>query len=86
MNFHAQNIGALRVALREIYEETTIPVALIPLCPLLVKDRILRHRKSEIGGISHASELETSLMMYLRKGLVKLNKLTSEPIRPPSPI
>lgn len=37
-----------------------------------------RHRKSAIGGMGHAGELETSLMLYLAPDLVDMSKVVDE--------
>ena len=86
LNAHGQNYGALRVALRRIYEDKGVPVALIPLCSLLAGEVVRRYRKSEEGGIMHAGELETSLMLVLRGDLVKLEKAVKEITESPSEI
>ena len=41
----------------------------------LIKDALKEIRTSEIGGICHAGEFETSLMLYLYPKLVEMNKL-----------
>ncbi len=86
VNSHGQNYEALRVVVRRVYEKTSIPIALIPLCVTLAKDVIEKFRKSEKGGIMHAGELETSIILYLNEELVKLNKLIREVSKPPSEI
>ena len=86
INGHGQNYGALRVALRKIYEDKGTPVALIPLCLSLAKPVAEEYRKSELGGIMHAGELETSLMLVLRENLVDLSKAVKEVPKPPSTI
>lgn len=86
VNSHGQNYGALRVAIRKIYEEYGIPVALIPLCISLAKEVVEKYRGSQRGGIMHAGELETSLMLVLRRKLVKMDKAVKEVTKPPSDI
>ncbi len=86
VNAHGQNYGALRVAVREVYEETGVPVAVLPLCTSLAKEVVARRRRSGRGGILHAGELETSLMLCLRRGLVRLDRAVREVTEPPSPI
>jgi len=86
VNSHGQNYGALRVVARKIYEKTSVPIAIVPLCTLLAREVIMKYRKSDLGGILHAGEVETSVMLYLEKELVKLEKVSREVTVPPSPI
>lgn len=37
-----------------------------------------KHRRSTIGGMGHADELETSMMLYLRPDLVRLDQVVDE--------
>ncbi|RLE97205.1 MAG: hypothetical protein DRJ63_09500 [Thermoprotei archaeon] len=86
INGHGQNYGALRVALRKIYEDKGVPVTLVSLCLSLAKPVAEKYRRSESGGIMHAGELETSLMLTLRENLVNLSKAVKEVSKPPSTI
>jgi len=86
VNAHGQNSGALRVVARKIYEKTSVPIAIVPLCMLLAKEAITKHRRSDLGGVMHAGEVETSIILYLNKDLVKLERASKEVTIPPSPI
>ena len=86
VNAHGQNCGALRVVARKIYEKTSVPIAIVPLCMSLAKETITKHRRSDLGGVMHAGEVETSIILYLNKDLVKLGKASKEVTIPPSPI
>ena len=38
-------------------------------------------RKSELGGINHACEMETALMLHLEENIVKKNKIEDNPLK-----
>ncbi|MBI3732643.1 MAG: creatininase family protein, partial [Chloroflexi bacterium] len=44
----------------------------------LVSDLIARHRRSAPGGIGHACEYETAMMLHLRPDLVQMDKAVKE--------
>lgn len=44
----------------------------------LVRDVIEKHRRSEHGGIGHACEYETAMMLHLRPDLVQMDKAVKE--------
>ena len=47
----------------------------------LIKNDLMDLRTSDIGGICHAGEYETSLMLFLHPDLVKLNKIIVENVK-----
>ncbi|MFX1274076.1 MAG: creatininase family protein [Promethearchaeota archaeon] len=47
----------------------------------IIKEDLLRFRTSKIGGICHAGEYETSLMLYLFPKKVKLNLLNEKSVK-----
>lgn len=74
LNGHAGNTSALDLACKEITLETDAVCALVNWW-VLARDEIVRHRESEFpGGISHACEMETSVMLALRPDLVQMDK------------
>lgn len=74
LNGHAGNASALDLAAKEITLETPGVCALVNWW-VLARDEIVRLRESEFpGGISHACELETSVMLAIRHSLVDMAK------------
>ena len=74
VNGHGGNVLFLSAACRELYDDLGIKVGLITYWDL-ISDDISKHRDSPLGGINHACELETSLMLYIEAGLVKTDKI-----------
>lgn len=74
VNGHGGNVLFLSAACRVLYDDLGIKVGLITYWDL-ISDDITRHRDSPLGGINHACELETSLMLYIEAGLVKTDKI-----------
>ncbi len=72
-NSHGGNSPALKVAINEIGAASSLEVTLIEYWDFL-KPYIAEMRKSEMGGIGHAGELETSLMMALCPHLVHMQE------------
>lgn len=67
-NGHGGNVAALPVAMRYIQDKYKICPAAIPLVYAMAdKEFVNKIRKSDIGSMSHAGELETSLMLYFEK-------------------
>ena len=70
INAHGGNNDAL-VSFQKQHEEKILVLNTFRL----IKDALKEIRTSEIGGICHAGEFETSLMLYLYPKLVEMNKL-----------
>jgi creatinine amidohydrolase len=45
---------------------------------VLVRDLVAQRRASEYGGIGHACEYETAMLLYLRPELVQMDKAVKE--------
>jgi creatinine amidohydrolase len=73
LNGHGNNPGVLDVVSRKIGDDFSIPVGLVNIFSLWDKDLVNRLRKSKEGGIGHAGEIETSVMLYLDEELVDMN-------------
>ena len=72
INSHGGNVAALPVAMRFIQDKyrDEVRLAAIPLVYSMAdKEFIEKIRKSEIGGICHACEVETSFMLYFNKNV-----------------
>jgi len=80
LNSHGGNMAYLQCAVNEIGEryEENLHVALFKYWDLIA-DRISEIRESKIGGMGHAGEFETSLMMYLRPDLVDTTLIKEYP-------
>ena len=80
MNSHGGNMTYLHSAVNELGEryENVMDVALFRYWDL-IGDEISKIRESAIGGMGHACEFETSLMMYVRPELVVDKEITACP-------
>ncbi len=82
VNGHGSNASLVELAARQAVLETGAIVAAMAgnaaVDDVLVRDLIAQHRKSEHGGIGHACEFETSMMLYLRPDLVQMDKAVKE--------
>ena len=72
INGHGQNLFTIEAVAREIADNYDVYVTAVFEYKILA-DFMEKERKSEVGGICHASELETSLMLYLTD-LVDMSK------------
>jgi creatinine amidohydrolase len=86
LNSHGQNINMLKVTLRRIRDETGVAIALIPLIYSLAVEELSKLRKSDLGGIFHAGELETSLLLAIQPDLVDMTKAKKEVTKLPPPL
>lgn len=75
-NSHGGNSPAIKVAINEMGDKFHGNLFLIEYWDFL-KSNIGEIRKSPLGGIGHAGEMETSLMMYLHPELVKVPTVNS---------
>jgi creatinine amidohydrolase len=64
VNGHGNNPGVLDVVVRSIGDDHKIFPGVVNVFSLWDKDYISKIRKSKEGGIGHAGEIETSLMLY----------------------
>ena len=65
VNAHGNNPGLLDVAVRSIADDFKVFPGVVHLWNCWDSDFIRSHRKSKEGGIAHAGEVETSLMLHL---------------------
>lgn len=77
LNGHGGNVASARVALRALKDES--PDALVTFSSYwdLGKAAVQSVRESGPGGIGHACEMETSLMLWLAPDLVRMDKVAS---------
>lgn len=80
LNGHGGNADPMRVAVRMLRDRYPDLVAAAACYWDLASAEINRLRRSNQGGMSHACELETSLMMHLRPETVKRERIA--PSRP----
>jgi len=82
VNGHGSNVPFLDIAARRITNQTEAICAMVPWWNLVDRALLGRLRESAWpGGMAHACELETSLVLYLRGDLVQMEK--AEPDFPP---
>ncbi len=76
LNGHGGNKGVIATATRyaEDQMEKPIPIASATYFDF-AKQQIARIRESELQGMAHAGELETSLQLFLRSNLVSKSKI-----------
>lgn len=86
LNSHGGNRPALHSALNEVGEafEGRLNLAMVTYWDL-IQDAIAKVRTSSLGGIYHAGEFETSLMMHLRPDLVREDLIEECPPAPSDP-
>jgi creatinine amidohydrolase len=77
VNGHGSNRSICEVATRRITNETSAYCATLTHFSLIT-DVMAELRESEVGGIAHAGEVETSEYMFLRPELVKKDKIQDE--------
>lgn len=65
INGHGNNPGVLDVVVRSIGDEYKIFPGVVNIFSLWDKDYVRAHRASAEGGIGHAGEIETSVMLHL---------------------
>jgi creatinine amidohydrolase len=82
VNGHGSNAAVADLAARRVVLETGIicgamsPNAAVD--PTLAEPTLSQMRRSGPGGIAHAGEYETSMMLHLRPDLVQMDKATRE--------
>ncbi|MBN1214337.1 MAG: creatininase family protein [Candidatus Lokiarchaeota archaeon] len=75
INAHGGNIETLK-EIQHLFQNQIIILNTFSL----IKESLKQYRTSEIGGICHAGEFETSLMMYLYPKKVKIQNLKKKDI------
>jgi creatinine amidohydrolase len=74
VNGHGSNVPFLDVAARNITNHSDAICAMVPWWNLIPKELFDELRESEWpGGMAHACELETSVLLYLRGDLVQID-------------
>jgi len=75
VNGHGSNVPFLDIAARNITIQTEAISAMVSWWSLIPRELLAQLRESEKpGGMAHACELETSVMLYLRGDLVQMDK------------
>jgi creatinine amidohydrolase len=86
VNGHGSNASICELAARKAVLATGAIVASMAgnaaVSDALVYDALAKHRKSELGGVSHACEYETAMMLHLRPDLVQMDKAVREITQP----
>ncbi len=73
VNGHGNNPGVLDVVVRSIGDEFKVFPGVVNIFNLWDRDFVNENRRSKEGGISHAGELETSVILYLSEDLVDMS-------------
>ena len=76
INAHGGNTKILK----KLEKESSIPFKLFDIFTIM-KNHFKTIRTSDIGGICHAGEFETSLMLFLNPRLVHLNDVSTDQIK-----
>jgi creatinine amidohydrolase len=73
VNGHGSNVPFLDIAARNITNGSEAVCAMVPWWNLIPRDLLRDLRESEFpGGMAHGCELETSVLLHLRKDLVQM--------------
>lgn len=76
VNGHGGNDPLASVAVQTVAADSDVPVEVLGVTYYYLAEPIIHDlRESEMGGMSHAGEFETSLMMYLRPELVHEDRM-----------
>jgi len=73
VNGHGNNPGVLDVVVRTIGDDFKVFAGITNIFDCWDKEYVKQNRKSESGGIGHACEIETSVMLHLDKKLVDMS-------------
>jgi len=84
LNAHGGNSAILQVALAAFHEKRPDALASLVTYWNVAAEEINRVRESGAGGMGHACELETSLVMASEPALVRTEKITRDGTAPPS--
>jgi creatinine amidohydrolase len=74
LNGHGGNFAPLSVAARDVRNQVKVCIAIASYWQLAMEE-IKAIRESGVGGMAHACEMETSLIMHLRPDLVRKDKI-----------
>jgi creatinine amidohydrolase len=78
VNSHGSNVSIADLAARKCVLQTGVICAALTSLTNVSLDAIAKHRQSGPGGISHACEYETSLLLHLRPDLIDMSKAVNE--------
>lgn len=79
LNGHGSNDRLLYYVLRDVHDSVNIPSALAAVTYWkLATDVLSAERESQAGGMAHACELETSLMLKFHPELVRMDLASNE--------
>ncbi len=78
VNGHGSNVPFLDAAARRVNNESNALCAHVTWFSLLKEDDLTWRESVKPGGMGHACELETSLMLHLRPDLVDMSKAVDE--------
>jgi creatinine amidohydrolase len=84
VNGHGGNVGILSATVMRITEELGLLVGAVSYWHLIIP-QLREIGTSEIGGMGHACEMETSLQLHLRPELVSMADAVTEMGRPLTP-
>ena len=84
LNAHGGNAAILQVALAAFHEKRPDALAALVTYWNVAAEEINGLRESGAGGMGHACELETSLIMAARPALVRTAKIARDGTAPPS--
>ena len=73
VNGHGNNPGVLDVVVRSIGDDFKVFPAVVNVFNLWDKEYVKKNRRSAEGGIGHAGELETSLILHFAEDLVDMS-------------
>ena len=73
VNGHGNNPGVLDVVVRSVGDDFRVFPGVVNIFALWDRDFVNKNRKSKEGGISHAGEVETSVMLHLAGDLVDMS-------------
>jgi len=73
VNGHGNNPGVLDVAVRSIGDDFKVFPGISNIYDCWDREYVKQHRKSKPGGIGHACEIETSVILHLNEKLVDMS-------------
>jgi creatinine amidohydrolase len=73
VNSHGNNPGVLDVVVRSIGDDFKVFPGITNVYSWWDDDSVRKYRKSKIGGVAHAGEIETSLQLYYNEDLVDMS-------------
>ena len=79
LNGHGGNIGILKNVLQKLKYDKNIYIATASYWDFAMKE-IDNWRESKLGGINHACEMETSLMLHMQEDIVNKENIIDNPL------